>query len=424
MGMNILYLHSHDTGRCLQPYGHAIPTPHLQRLAEQGLMFRQAFCASPTCSPSRASLLTGQWPHCNGMLGLAHRGFRARDYSHFITYTLKRAGYVTALAGVQHEACLPTADPALLGYDLLLNRDAEPDCTVEAATRFLSTVKQPFFLSVGFFETHREFPVQNSRDSANHILPPPGLPDTPATRNDMVRYIAAARQLDAKVGAVLAALDGSGLADRTLVIYTTDHGIAFPGMKCTLTDQGLGVALILRGPGGFNGGRVCDAMVTHLDLYPTICEMLSLPPPGWLQGKSLAPLLRGAVSELHDAIFAEINFHVAYEPQRCVRTSRYKYIQRFDRRRSPSRVNCDDSPSKAVWIEAGWDRQPVAELQLYDLVLDPQEMRNLAAEEPHAPILASMRERLHDWMKATDDPLLHGAIAAPPGAVVADDEVL
>jgi len=73
---NILYLHSHDTGRTIQPYGHAVATPHLQRLADQGVLFRRAFCAAPTCSPSRAALLTGQCPHSSGMLGLAHRGFR------------------------------------------------------------------------------------------------------------------------------------------------------------------------------------------------------------------------------------------------------------------------------------------------------------------------------------------------------------
>ncbi len=80
---NILYLHSHDTGRYVQPYGHAIPTPNIQRLAEQGVLFRKAFCAAPTCSASRACLLTGQYAHSNGMLGLAHRGFSLRDYRIF-----------------------------------------------------------------------------------------------------------------------------------------------------------------------------------------------------------------------------------------------------------------------------------------------------------------------------------------------------
>src|SRR5512142_997240 len=85
---NILYIHSHDTGRYTQPYGHAVPTPNIQRLAEEGMLFRQAYCAAPTCSPSRAALLTGQSPHNNGMLGLAHRGFALYDYGHHIVHTL------------------------------------------------------------------------------------------------------------------------------------------------------------------------------------------------------------------------------------------------------------------------------------------------------------------------------------------------
>ena len=89
---NILYIHSHDTGRYVQPYGHAIPTPHIQRLAEEGVLFRKAFCAAPTCSPSRASLLTGQCPHSNGMLGLAHRGFSMTDYKRHVAHTLRAAG--------------------------------------------------------------------------------------------------------------------------------------------------------------------------------------------------------------------------------------------------------------------------------------------------------------------------------------------
>ena len=97
---NILYIHSHDTGRYVQPYGYAVPTPNIQRLAEEGVLFRQAFCASPTCSPSRACLLTGQYAHNNGMLGLAHRGFSLNDYSHHLLHTLRRVGYVSALAGV------------------------------------------------------------------------------------------------------------------------------------------------------------------------------------------------------------------------------------------------------------------------------------------------------------------------------------
>ncbi len=104
---NIVYIHSHDSGRYLQPYGHSVPTPHLQRLASEGVLFRQAFSAAPTCSPSRAALLTGQYAHQNGMLGLAHRGFSLNDYSRHLVHTLGSAGYQSVLAGLQHVAANP-----------------------------------------------------------------------------------------------------------------------------------------------------------------------------------------------------------------------------------------------------------------------------------------------------------------------------
>src|SRR5450755_1802541 len=91
--LNILYLHSHDSGRYLSPYGYPVPTPNLRRLAAEGVVFRRAFSAAPTCSPSRASLLTGQCAHQNGMLGLAHRGFSMTDYRRHIVHTLRNAGY-------------------------------------------------------------------------------------------------------------------------------------------------------------------------------------------------------------------------------------------------------------------------------------------------------------------------------------------
>src|SRR5579884_4565312 len=110
---NILYIHSHDTGRYIEPYGFDVATPNLQKLAGEGVLFRQAFDAAPTCSPSRASLLTGHCPHNNGMLGLAHRGFALNDYKEHILHTLRPHGYRSTLIGVQHVA----KDPAVIGYD-------------------------------------------------------------------------------------------------------------------------------------------------------------------------------------------------------------------------------------------------------------------------------------------------------------------
>src|SRR6476660_8683988 len=101
---NLVYIHSHDTGRFVSPYGYAIATPNLQKLAESGVLFRKAFCAAPTCSPSRAALLTGQAPHSSGLIGLAHRGFALHDPAQHLAHTLKNAGYYGVLTGMQHVA--------------------------------------------------------------------------------------------------------------------------------------------------------------------------------------------------------------------------------------------------------------------------------------------------------------------------------
>jgi N-sulfoglucosamine sulfohydrolase len=413
---NILYLHSHDTGRHVQPYGFPVPTPNIQRLADQGLLFRQAFCVVPTCSGSRACLLTGQYGHSNGMLGLAHRGWELNDYTQHIVHTLRGAGYWSALIGEQHIA----KRPDIIGFDQILKVDTtRVDSVAPLAIDLLANrPREPFFLSVGFFETHREFFETTSIRDEHYSQPPANLPDAPETRRDMAGFKASARSLDQGVGAVLGALDGAGLGERTMVVFTTDHGLAFPGAKATLYDRGLGVMLIMRGPGGFTGGKVIDPMVTHLDVYPTLCELAGVEVPDFCQGASLLPLVSGEVPALHEAIFAEATFHAAYEPQRAVRTARWKYIRRFGDRTAPVLPNTDDSPSKDLLLAHGWGERPVPAEQLYDLVLDPGEAGNLAAEPALSPVRDAMRTRLDAWMQETADPLLDGPVAPPPGSEV------
>jgi N-sulfoglucosamine sulfohydrolase len=416
MRPNILYLHSHDTGRFTQPYGHAVATPNIHRLATEGVLFRQAFCAAPTCSPSRAALLTGQAPHTAGMLGLAHRGFALHDYGQHMLHTLRPHGYSAGLFGMQHIA----RDPAVIGYDHYWTESSRVEHVPPRAAMFLESAHEPFYLEVGFFETHREFPDPGPGPHFCDV--PPALPNTPATRRDMAGFYAGARELDRGVGMVLDALDAAGLAENTLVIFTTDHGIAFPGHKCTLTDRGTGVALIMRGPGGFSGGRTLDSLVSQIDLFPTVCELLALDPPPWLQGRSLMPLLRGEAHEINEAVFAEVTYHAAYEPQRAVRTRRYKYIRRFDGRTRPVLPNIDDSPSKELLVQHGLASRLVDDEALYDLVFDPQETRNVAGDPKLFPLLADMRAKLERWMRDTGDPLLDGPVPLPPGAVANDPD--
>jgi N-sulfoglucosamine sulfohydrolase len=416
MRPNILYIHSHDTGRYVQPYGYQVPTPNIQLLADQGVLFREAFCAAPTCSGSRASLLTGQYCHNNGMMGLAHRGWSLNDYGKHWVHTLREAGYRSVLIGEQHIS----TDPQVIGFDRVVEMDSHRAEAVAPTT--IETLHQqpegPWFMSVGFFETHRSFFAPTSVRDTLYSLPPTGLPDMIASRRDMAAFKASARSLDQGIGAVLHALHDLGLVDNTLIICTTDHGVAFPNAKATLYDRGTGVMMLMRGPGGFAGGKVFDAMVTHLDVYPTICELAGIDAPSWLQGKSLMPLVRSETERLHDEIFAEITYHAAYEPLRSVRTERWKYIRRFHDYPHPVLANCDDSASKDLWVEHGWGERLVPEERLYDLLFDPDEGNNLAGDPSREGVLSEMRERLESWMRDTADPLLDGPIPPPEGAMI------
>lgn len=418
---NVIYIHSHDTGRRISPYGYDVPTPNMQRLAEEGLLFRNAFCAAPTCSPSRAALLTGRWAHCNGMLGLHHRGFRLNDPKQHLAETLRTAGYSTALCGVNHIAS-PVSD---IGYERVIPTETSNARFVgpAAAEYIRSKPKQPFYFDVGFVETHRgQFPPRDERDDPDYARPPISLPDMPETREDAAVFSSAVRLFDEGVGQVLAALDEAGLAENTLVICTTDHGISFPRHKCNCTDGGMEVLLMMRGPKEFlhralPAGSTVDAMLSQIDVYPTLCEWLQLDQPAWLQGKSFVPILRGDVCEVNEEIFAEVTYHAAYEPQRAIRTHRYKYIRRFGERKIPVLSNLDDGLSKDVWMKAGFAERPLPDEALYDLVLDPTERDNLVGVAVHEPTLNDLRKRLDDWMRSTDDPLLKGPVPIPPGAI-------
>jgi N-sulfoglucosamine sulfohydrolase len=419
MKPNVVYLHSHDTGRYVQPYGYPVPTPNIQHLADQGVLFRQAFCAAPVCSGSRAALLTGQCTHATGMLGLAHRGYRLRHPERHMANVLRDAGYWSGLVGEQHVS----ADPHDLGYDHVadLNTTRVSD-VAPAATKLIAEragEQAPFFLSVGFFETHREFFEPSSIRDVLYSRPPENIADNPQTRRDMASFRASARSLDQGVGTVLNALEENGLADNTLVFLTTDHGLAFPDAKCTMYDRGIGVLLIMRGPGGFERGRVSDALVSHLDLYPTICDVVGLDLPQWLEGKSLLPLVRGDVTEVNDEVFAEVTYHAAYEPQRAVRTSRYKYMRRYDDQH-PGKVlaNLDDSLTKDALLEAGWGDVKPAREALFDLLLDPSEGSNRIDDPVLAEVAEDLRRRLHEWMMRTDDPLLNGPVPRAAGTVM------
>lgn len=426
--MNVLYLHTHDTGRVVSPYGYGVETPHIQGFCEGAVLFQHAYCASPTCSPSRSALLTGTYPHQNGMLGLAQRGF-ALDGSRHLARLLSHEGFLSVLCGVQHEVGYYTDHqlaPEALGYEQDITADAsgyaEKDLVVwdrENAKRLVSWLEsydgeRPFFVSYGQHATHRAWP-DAAPGAADFAQPPVNIPNNEATRADYACYKASVQMADENYGLVLDALERSGHREDTIVLLTTDHGLAYPFEKCTLLDAGTGVLLAMRVPGSHPRRRSFEGLISHVDVLPTLLDLLGIEKPGYLEGVSHAALFLGEDDPGDEAVFSEINFHTSYEPARAVRTERYKYVRYFDD--TWDRVNLsniDGSTVKNLYLENGLAERRKPSECLFDLYYDVFETNNVAHDERYAEVLDDMRSRLRDFMERTDDPLLKGAIEIRP----------
>lgn len=427
MKNNIIYIHTHDTGRNIEPYGGAVSTPNISRLADQSVVFRNSFSVAPTCSASRAGLLTGEYPHSAGMTGLAHRGFFLKEPEHHLSHYLKNNSYETALFGIQHEA----EDPAVLGYNHIhstysMNNSEKFDSAafdLDNTSRLIEYISDyngnsPYFLSLGLFNTHREFPEAEADINTGSIRPLGNLPNTAAIREETAQFYTSIRVVDRCIGKLLDALEAGNLLVSTMVIFTSDHGAPFPGMKCTLRDDGVGIPLLIHFPGSYENGFFSEALVSHIDIFPTICQLMNLEPPSWLVGNSLMPLIDGSEKAVRERIFGEVTYHAAYEPQRMVRNGEYKYIRYFDDYEYVVSPNIDDGPAKSRLLELGMLDELREKELFYDLRKDPGEYKNLIEDEHYRQIIDDMKKELLYWMEETDDPLLKGYVPAPEMAIV------
>jgi arylsulfatase A-like enzyme len=206
-------------------------------------------------------------------------------------------------------------------------------------------------------------------------------------------------------------LEQHGLRENTILVVTTDHGLAMPMAKGTLRDAGLETLLLMRYPvGGWGQGRRIDELISNVDILPTLLEACGLSIPPRVQGDSFLPLLQGKVGAARDAVYAEKTFHDCYDPMRCVRTRRYKYIRYFEKS-SHHRVP-GDVVNGGASRELGQVSRGEAE-ELFDLEQDPNERRNLAGDVGARDVCQEMRARLAAWMKSTEDPLLAGPVGSP-----------
>ncbi len=412
---NLIIVETHDTGRHISPYGYKVPTPFMEKIAHECTTFRQCFSAGPTCSPSRSGLLTGYSPHENGMQGLAHRGWKLRDYGRHLAQYLRRFGFETILCGVQHVA----PDYHLIGYETVVGSQnismghteqsmADWDyANTDSICDYLEARhdSRPFFLNFGLFNTHREYPKSESKETSNYVRAPEVMYDCPETRQDMADFCASVQVVDKCLEKLVGVLRDRNLLDSTMIVFTTDHGIAFPRMKCTLYDNGIGVFMMIAFPDNPSKGEVSDALVSHYDLFPTFCDYLGVARPDWLEGNSLMPLLEKKTNRVRNEIFAEVTYHAAYEPKRCIRTERYKLIRNYDYHLSDVPANVDESLSKNFLYQHGYPRLRRQREYLFDLYLDPLERENLVGNADYGDVYDDLSIRLDDWMEKTHDPL-------------------
>jgi arylsulfatase A-like enzyme len=352
------------------------------------------------------------------MTGLAHRGWYLNDYKKTLVSLINTHGYHTALMGESH--ITPRGEAHLIGFsEILIDSSTPTPKMVEVAEKWLSAPpKKPWFLSCGLWDTHRTAFPEPLENDVKYGGPITGFPDILELRSDYAAFKRAVNRLDDGIGKVLKALDRTGQIDNTIVIATTDHAPGFPRYKANVSDKGLGVFLIMRLP-SFKNGHVYEPIVSHLDLFPTLCEFLDISRPEWLEGKSLAAPLNGSVEPLHEAVFGEANYHAAYEPQRSIRTDRYRFFERYDGRKEPVRPNIDEGPTKKYWLE---HKPKLARQYMFDISVDPLENYNLAESEDYAQDKAKLAAKLRAWQKQTKDPLLEGHIPYPEGAEANDPD--
>ncbi len=421
--LNLVVVICHDLGKRLGCYGYDdVRSPNIDSFTATGIRFDGCYCTAPQCSPSRAGLWTGRYPHANGVVGLVHSGF-ANDLhpeEKHLAQILGEAGYDTHLFGIQHEA----RSSERCGYQHI---SPHGSCA-ELADMFESFIqhrptanRRPFFAQIGFFEPHRPFPHDDVAPLPHDRINVPGyLPDIPEIREDLADMEASISSADRAFGKIVDSIRDAGLDDETIVVFTADHGIPFPRAKMTLYDPGIEVSLMFSIPGLRYGG-VKEHMVSNIDIMPTLLDLLRLEqhsPPG-LHGTSFAELLRSEDADdcgARNEIFAEKTYHTYYYPMRAIRTDRWKLIANFEfapwQETSPDYLNNAKGyveVSKALNLPYGVQYHPPYEL--YDLQNDSCEQENLADDPDYESTRNRLITRLRQWMIDTGDPLIDGPIS-------------
>jgi N-sulfoglucosamine sulfohydrolase len=441
---NVVLIVTDDQGQDAGCYGNpVIKTPHLDALAADGTRFRNAYCTTASCSPSRSVILTGLFNHANGQYGLQHavHHFQSFDGIQSLPVLLSEAGYRTARIGKFH-----VAPESVYRFEEALPGNARnPVAMAERCRAFVeASSDKPFFLYFCTADPHRgggkaeeiteqpdrfgnkprgqSYPgIEPVHYNPADVIVPSFLPDTPACRAELAQYYESVSRADAGLGRLIEILEAAGKYDDTLIVYIADNGIPFPGAKTGTYEPGIRLPCVVRDPRAKRRGVVSEAMVSWVDITPTILDYAGVKPPenGMLHGRSFLPILDQEQPRGWDEIFASHTFHevTMYYPMRVVRNGRYKLI--WNIAHPLPFPFASDLWGSATWQdairrgpEAPYGKRTIRtfthrpKFELYDLEQDPDELHNLADDPEHRQVFDELQRRLKDFQRRTGDPWL------------------
>jgi arylsulfatase len=389
-------------------YGNeAIRTPHLDQLAEQGVVLENAYLTISSCSPSRNSIITGRYPHNTGAPEIH---VPLPEDQHTFIQDFNEAGYHTVLSGKNH-----MAPPDQLGFDMA--NDSQPAGSENWIDHLQNRPEgKPFFFWFASHDAHRPWQFNDNapRYKPDEVWVPPYLYDGPRTRKDLASYYHEVSRTDYYVGKIVEELERQGIAENTYIIYASDNGRPFPRSKTYLYESGIRTPLIIAGP-RVSPGRT-DALVSAIDFAPTFLDLAGLDKPKTIQGVSFRSVLLDHEAEVRDVAFAERNWHRYRLHERMVRYGDWLYIRNY----FPNKHNLsgESDPSQFPAAQELWDMHEQRKLspaqhlitqvpqpieQLYNVETDPHQTINLVHDPQHQDVLKRMQSLLDQWIEETGD---------------------
>ena len=410
---NIIKIICHDIGKHLGCYGvKSVSTKAIDALAKNGILFENSYATSPGCSPSRAAIATGMYPHNNGVLGLAHAHFGwslDKKVNHIAKHFFKN-NYSSILFGLQHV----TYNEKTLGFKKIFP-ERPADAVVKNIRENIDSnlFKKPFYAEINFFEPHRPFDFGGVKPfKSKGISVPKYIPNNHDTRKEFASMQGAIKKMDDSVAKIINILKRKNLYENTIILFTTDHGIPFPRAKGTLYDAGIETSLIISYPKLKIKNKKFKELISNIDILPTLLDFAKIKIPKIIQGKSFYPLIMNKKYNQNKHIFAEKTYHDLFDPIRCIRDKNYKLIINFDSDkiiRVPGDVMM--GPTYKTMLKQMINVRD--RYELYHIKTDKFERKNLAQNMKYKKIRQNLLKKIAKWMKSTKDPLLNNHIKSP-----------